>query len=157
MSIWDFLGSSTPAGVASSAAEGLATGILGGIDKIIRDFKLPPEQMVAYETKMAELQAQTAQKLEELAVSDRNSARQREMAVRDNMPKILAVMFVTGFFGVLASMMVYGAPAGAGHEAFILILGTLTSGVGLVLGYYFGSSSGSAAKNALFGRPMEKP
>ena len=127
MGFWDFMGSSTPAGVASSAAEGLATGILGGVDKIIRDFKLPPEQMVAYETKMAELQAQTAQKLEELAVSDRNSARQREMAIRDNMPKILAVMFVVGFFGVLASMMVYGAPAGAGGEAFILILGTLTS------------------------------
>lgn len=156
MSFWDFMGSSTPAGVASSAAEGLATGILGGIDKIIRDFKLPPEQMVVFESRMAELQAQTAQKLEELAVSDRNSARQREMTVRDNMPKILAVMFVVGFFGVLASMMVYGAPAGAGGEAFILILGTLTSGVGLVLGYYFGSSSSSAYKNKVLGEMVHK-
>lgn len=61
MSFWDFMGSSTPAGVASSAAQGLATGILGGIDKIIRDFKLPPEQMVAFESRMAELKAQTDQ------------------------------------------------------------------------------------------------
>ena len=157
MGFWDFMGSSSPAGIASSAAEGLATGILNGADKIIRDFKLPPEQMVAYENKMAELQAQTQQKLEELAVSDRNSARQREMAVRDAMPKVLAIMFVTGFFGVLASMMVYGAPAGAGGEAFILILGTLTSGVGLVLGYYFGSSSGSAMKTNILGRTIDKP
>ena len=72
MGFWDFMGSSTPAGVASSAAEGLATGILGGVDKIIRDFKLPPEQMVAYETKMAELQAQTAQ--------DRHHAFDRQVA-----------------------------------------------------------------------------
>lgn len=156
MGFWDWMQSS-PAGMASSAAEGLASGVFNGIDKIIRDFKLPPETMVEYETKMAELQATLQPRLEEIAAADRNSARQREMAVKDKMPAVISLLFLSGFFAVLGAMMAYGAPAGAGSEAFLLILGTLTSGVGLVLGYYLGSSAGSSQKMAVIGSLTKQP
>lgn len=132
-------------------------GILGGnlfdgIDKIIRDFKMPPEQIAAYEAAKADAELKARMALEQLYAADRDSARKREMEVKDRMPAILGTLFVGGFFGVLAYMMKFGAPVGAGSEAFIMILGTLTGGVGLVLGYYFGSSSGSAEKNAIISR-----
>lgn len=58
MGFFDFADSSTPAGIVVSGAKGLADGVFNGVDKIIRDFKLPPEQLVAYETRIAELKAQ---------------------------------------------------------------------------------------------------
>ena len=150
MGFWEFLGGSTPAGMTGSAAAGLASGLFDGIDKIIRDFKLPPEQMVAYETRMAELQAQTQMKMEELATADRASARQREVTLGDTTPRILAYMITLGFFGILAYMLVDPVPAtGQTHDVLLVMLGSLGSAWIAIVSYYFGSSSGSAAKSKL--------
>lgn len=153
MGFWEFLGGSSPAGVTGSAAAGLASGLFDGIDKLIRDFKLPPEQMVAYETRMAELQAQTQTKLEELATADRASARQREMALAasgqtDWTPKILAYSVTVGFFSVLFFMMMYPVPPGV-ERVIDVMLGSLGMAWIAIVTYYFGSSSGSAAKSRI--------
>lgn len=89
--------------------------------------------------------------LEALHAKDRDSARQREIAVRDNTPKILASVVVVGFFGVLAYMFKYGVPK-EGDEALLILLGALGAGFGMVLSYYFGSSSGSMQKTAIMER-----
>ena len=153
MGVWDFLGGSTPAGVASSVAGTVISEVANGIDKIIRDFKLPPEQMVAYETRMAELRAQTESKLEELATADRASARQREMAMlaagkRDWVPPVLAMGVTVGFFAVLFYMMMVQVPLGV-ERVIDVMLGSLGMAWISIVTYYFGSSSGSAAKSKI--------
>jgi hypothetical protein len=105
----------------------------------------------AFETKMKELGYMHIEKLEALAVDDRKSAREREIAVRDWTPKILATIITVGYFWVLAYMLQHGVPK-EGGEALLVMLGALGGGWASMLAYYYGSSSGSAAKNELLAR-----
>ena len=105
----------------------------------------------AFETKMKELGYMHIEKLEALAVDDRKSAREREIAVRDWTPKILATIITVGYFWVLAYMLQHGVPK-EGGEALLVMLGALGGGWASMLAYYYGSSAGSAAKNEMLTR-----
>jgi len=83
--------------------------------------------------------------LEKVAAGDRDSARKREIATKDNAPKILAGTIVLGFFSVLAGIAFIDIPAQAVQPINIL-LGSLTALVIQVGNYYFGSSAGSKDK-----------
>lgn len=107
-----------------------------------------PEQLLAIkqaetalETRLAELGID----LERIHAADRDSARAREIAVRDHTPAALAFVVTLGFFGVLAWLLIHGVPTGDSQFLMILIgsLGTTWSGI---VAYYFGSSAGSKAK-----------
>lgn len=105
----------------------------------------------AFETKMKELGYTHIEKLEALAVDDRKSAREREMAVKDSTPKVLAAIITIGFLGVLCYMIAYGLPE-QNRDSLLMMLGALSSGWGMMLAYYYGTSAGSAAKNELLAR-----
>lgn len=87
-------------------------------------------------------------KKEELAGTDRDSARKREINVRDNTPKILAYAITLGFFGVLAALMLGDMPANS-KEVLYIMLGTLGTAWTGVISYYFGSTAGSSEKTKL--------
>ena len=129
----------------------LGGNLLGGVKDLVQTFKLPPEQQLAFDAKMAELQTQAELKLAELEAGDRNSARGREVQVKDRTPSILAYSITFGFFGVLLLMMFYEIPISAKDVLYVMLgsLGTAWTGV---IAYYFGSSSGSAAKHNLIER-----
>jgi hypothetical protein len=76
--------------------------------------------------------------LEEIDFKDRDSARQREMSVKDNVPAILASLSTLGYFGVIAAFMFFDLPAPSDLKNMILM--GATSNYTLVLSYYFGSS-----------------
>lgn len=59
---------------------------------------------------------------------------------------VLAFMIVGGFFGVLAYLMANGVPQ-EGNEVILMVVGALVSLTSLVGNYYFGSSTGSKAKD----------
>ncbi len=150
MGLFDWLASATPGGVAGDAANRVIGGVFEGVDKLIRDFKLPPEQMLAYERFVEEQRA----KFEEIAASDRDSARKREIALHDWTPAALAFLIVATFGGAQWFVFTHTLPAGS-ETLVARVLGTIDMALGLVLGYYFGSSASSARKDTLLRDAMK--
>lgn len=86
--------------------------------------------------------------LEKIAADDRDSARKREIATGDWTPRVLAGLIVVCYFIVQYFLLTHVIPAEMGNIV-MRSLGVLDTSLGLVLGYYFGSSAGSAEKNKL--------
>lgn len=129
----------------------LGGNLFSGVTDLVKAFKLPPEQQIAFEQKMAEIEATLKVKLEEIAANDRNSARQREMAIKDKTPAYLAYGITIGFFSILGFMLLKQIPE-TGHDALLIMLGALGGAWGAVVSYYFGSSAGSERKSDLLMR-----
>lgn len=86
--------------------------------------------------------------LERIAAGDRDSARQRQVQMRDWSPTVLGILVITLFFGVLFYLLVNGLPE-AGGEIMMMVIGALTTMTAQVGNYFFGSSAGSASKNTI--------
>lgn len=102
----------------------------------------------AYAIDMAKLGFKNVADLGALATGDRDSARKREIEVKDNTPRILAYALVLGFFSVLGFMLVANVPAGS-RDLLNIMLGMLGTSFVSVIAYYFGSSAGSNEKSKL--------
>jgi hypothetical protein len=122
------------------------------ISNAIASAMASPEQRQAllqaerdFQLEMAELGYKNAEDLEKIAADDRASARNREVQVKDWMPKALGLSIMGGFLAAVFLLLtghgkVESAMAGA-------LVGYLSAKAELVAGYYFGSSAGSAAKD----------
>lgn len=82
-----------------------------------------------------------------LGNADRDSARKREMAVKDWMPKVLGLMVVAST--IAAVLLVLTGKARVEDALAGALVQMLVNASLLVLGYYFGSSAGSAAKDVM--------
>ncbi len=86
-------------------------------------------------------------KLEELAAADRANSRDREIKTGDSWtPRVIAGVVVIGWFLIQWFLLEHVVPA----EMIPIVmrtLGTLDMALGLVLGYYFGSSASSHRKD----------
>jgi len=58
----------------------------------------------------------------------------------------LGGVIVFGFFCLLGGLLVIAVPP-SNEKSFDIMIGFLGAGVGAVIGYFFGSSKGSAEKN----------
>lgn len=119
---------------------------------------ISPEQLLAlkqaeqeFQLQMKQLDINSVKDLEIIAAGDRDSARKREMTVKDWTPKALAVSITLGFFGILIYMMKFPIPAES-RDVLNIMLGALGTAWISVISYYFGSSAGSAAKNELLAK-----
>lgn len=133
----------------------LGGNLLGGVKDLVQTFKLPPEQQLAFDQRMAELAAQTEQKVMELEASDRNSARQREMSVKDNTNANLAYTVTGVMMGGLVYFNLY-PPDPEVKTVVENVMMAVRDGWLVILAYYFGSSSGSAAKHAMIDKLVNK-
>lgn len=70
---------------------------------------------------------------------------------RSKMPAILSVIVMVGYFIILMGMMTGGLVL-ADSQALLLMLGGLSTGFGIVLSFWFGSTSGSQSKNEMLAR-----
>ncbi|MDE1906857.1 MAG: hypothetical protein KGH75_10465 [Rhodospirillales bacterium] len=107
----------------------------------------------AHEERMALIAADQANVQADAA--DRDSARKREVAVRDWMPGILAVTVTCGFFGLLAYLLRFQVPED-NRDVLNILLGSLGTAWLSIIGYYFGSSLSSAKKDAAIGAALNK-
>jgi hypothetical protein len=90
--------------------------------------------------------------LEQIAASDRGNARNREIKTGDSWtPRILAAVVVIGYLAVQWYILSHIVPTEM-REIVLRSMGTLDMALGLVLGYYFGSSAGSARKDGVIGK-----
>lgn len=147
-------------GPLGAAAVGYVADAMGLSEKTEASIKsalsgVTPEQMLAiknadqaFQVKMLELGYADTEAIAKLAVDDRNSARQREIAVKDNTPKILAYAITIGFFGVLVAMMSVTMPT-TSRDVLNIMLGSLGTAWISIVAYYFGSSAGSQHKTEL--------
>ncbi len=116
-----------------------------------------PEQIA----KIKELEYTHKEKLIELGIKkdgmyilDVQNARQREIEIvkatgkKDINLYVLAWVIVSGFFVLCGLLLFMPIPEGQSDVVYLLF-GGLVSGFATVLGYFFGSSKGSADKNSL--------
>ena len=112
-----------------------------------------PETLV----KLKELEVESARlvseheiSLEQINQSDRASARQREISVRDWVPSALAALVVSGFLYTIYAIFT-GQVKGLNDPTTNVIIGALigyiSSKTDVVITYYFGSSAGSRQKS----------
>jgi nucleoside diphosphate kinase len=120
------------------------------ITDLLQSGQLTGEQIAAI--KIAELELKTHEsdngfKFSELEIRDRDSARGREIQVKDNTNKILAFVIVGAFIIVVITTMMGWTKA----ESVLAgtLIGYLSAKAEQVLAYYFGSTQSSARKTEL--------
>lgn len=121
---------------------------LGG--KLIERIWPNPEDQAVARLKLLELQQSGELAQLTLAVQDRDSARSREIGVRDHTNKILAFVIVGAFVCLVASTLLGYAKVESALAG--TLVGYLSAKAEQVLNYYFGSSAGSAQKTELLAR-----
>lgn len=127
---------------AQKVAEMAAAGTLTG-DQFLALRKLEQD----HQREMQAMGYANLADLERIAYQDRDSARNREIKTGDSWtPRILAGVVILGWFALQWFLLTHVIPQEM-REIVLRGLGTLDMAVGLVLGYYFGSSAGSAGKD----------
>jgi xanthine/uracil permease len=100
--------------------------------------------------KMKELEVD----LEKAFLSDKDSARKREMAVQDNAVPRIAALVVIGF--IVMSGLVLTGNLKVDSVLAGTVIGYVASACTQVLSYYFGTSKSSSDKNALIAQNKPK-
>lgn len=141
------------AGAAATILRRVVLGDEGGSDEALSDVLLAgdPQTLLALRQAEHEFRRAVLDAEEEgarIAALDRDSARRREMTVRDKTPALLGTAVIGGFFAALALMLFRELPVGA-EPVFAIMLGALSTMTGAVVNYYFGSSAGSKSKDKL--------
>lgn len=127
----------------------VSTAILSATPDVLLKIK---EAEIAFAVRMKELDID----LERLYAGDRDSARQREVKTGDIWtPRIIAGLLLIGWFGLQWFLLTH-VIAQEMREIVIRGLGTLDMAIGLMLGYYYGTSSSSAHKNDTINKLSDK-
>lgn len=109
-----------------------------------------PEQIVQLKQMDLEFQKFLRQNqidLEKIAADDRASARNMQAQIRSKVPAVLSIGVTVGYFSIL-TLMLRGDLKVGDSQALLLMLGGLSAAWGMVMQYWFGSSAGSATKDA---------
>jgi len=151
-----FIGTALGGPLGGAAASALA-GALGGDPSKTTDQQLAslvqsvtPEQLLAlkqaeneFALKMQALGFQHETDLLQAEVQDRTSARQREVAVKDWTPRLLAYGVTLGFFGLLWYLLRHAVPPES-RDILNVMLGSLGTAWISIITYYFGSNKDAA-------------
>lgn len=120
------------------------------IGKLFADGQVTEEQLS--ELRKLELSYQNEEKergfrYAELTYKDTENARGMQVQTRSNIPPVLSILVTIGFFGILGFMILNGQYKPT--EPLLVMLGSLGTAWTMIIGFYFGSSHGSQAKDVL--------
>ncbi len=157
------------AGTLGTPVAGAAVGALCNVFGLSGDQATPenalkalsgatPEQLLALKSAdnqhaefMAQLGYKNIEDLEQIAASDRDSARKREMAVRDNTPRVLAYLVTAGFFALLALLAFHTVPI-ENEKILDVMVGSLGTAWISMIAYYYGTNSASNRKTEIIAK-----
>jgi hypothetical protein len=138
---------------AAASALGLSEKTAGAVKSALAG--VGPEQMLAlkkadhdFALQMQSLGFKHLEDVEALAAGDRRDARAMQVSTRSIMPAVLSGIVTVGFLGLLLGMML-GVLQVSDSEALLLMLGSLSTAWGVVMAFWFGTTSGSARKTEL--------
>lgn len=153
------------AGTAVTALE-TALGLSSGsgsdaITKVLQNGAMTPEAVAAIRStdqKHAEIMGQQGIDLQKMNldyqaamsagdVADRDSARKLQIAQPSYWPGVLSAITTAALLGVIAARM--SGMALPQDATTVQLIGSLTTGWGMCLAYWFGTTRGSSEKNAL--------
>jgi len=141
---------------ASQLSDSMGIDVKPTADAISKAFSgATPEQIQAakagdqdFALKMQSLGFAHIKDLEQIAAGDRASARDREIKTGDSWtPRVLAAVVVIGYMIVQWYVLSHVVDTSM-RDIVLRSMGTLDMALGLILGYYFGSSSGSRENQA---------
>lgn len=145
-------------GPLAGMAVGAITEALGGdsdkAKEILATGQLKSEDIAAI--KQAEINLKLKEKelglsFAKLEAEDRASARNMQIAVRSKIPAVLSIAVTLGYFGVLVGMMM-GLLAVSDSQALLIMLGSLGTSWGMVMSFWFGTTSNSTSKTEIIAR-----
>jgi hypothetical protein len=119
-----------------NALSGATPDQLLALKKADQDFE---KSMAELGIKKTELAFGFDKDMEQIAASDRDSARKREISVGDKTARNLAYAITVGFFGILTALMTHSVPPES-KEVLYVMLGSLGTAWTGVIAYYFGST-----------------
>lgn len=115
-----------------------------------------PEQMLAlkeadhsFALQMQSLGFKQITDLEALAAADRKDARGMQTATRSRVPAALSIVVTVGYFGILVGLLTGKLSVVDDSQALLLMLGSLSTGWGVVMAFWFGTTSDSGRKTEL--------
>ena len=104
---------------------------------------------------MTKLGFENAEAIAKLAVQDRDSARQREVNIKDWTPRILGYFIVGAFIGIAYGVMFHKMTADSVLAG--TIIGYLSAKAEQVVAFYFGSSSAQEHTTTLLSQSSPAP
>jgi hypothetical protein len=114
-----------------------------------------PEQMLAlkqadqsFAVQMQQLGFKQVTDLETIAAGDRKDARDMQKTARSPIPATLSIIVTAGYFGILVGMMT-GRLRVSDSQALLIMLGSLSTGWGVVMAFWFGTTNDSGRKTEL--------
>lgn len=164
MDIPDWLKSLAPTvasalgGPLAGMAVGAITEALGGDGEKAKDIltsgQLKSEDVAAI--KQAEINLKLKEKelglsFAKLEAEDRANARGMLIAIRSRIPATLSIMVTVGYFGILIGMML-GWLMVSDSQALLIMLGSLGTAWGMVMSFWFGTTSNSTTKTEIIAK-----
>ena len=132
-------------GLSEKTTTGLKQALQGLSPEMILTLKQADQSFAIH---MQEIGFKQLSDMEALAVADRKDARALLTSTRSNIPAALSVFVTTGYFAILVGILT-GHMETNNSEAMLLMLGSLTTAWGVVMAFWFGTTSGSSRKTEL--------
>ena len=123
------------------------------VTEVLQSGAMTPEQMAKLkelELEFKKHEQELGFKFAEIEYKDRDSARQREAAVKDPTNRTLAFLIVGSFVALVGGTLLGYAQVDSALAG--TLVGYLSAKAEQVLSYYFGSTAGSAMKTSLLAR-----